>query len=156
MVMKNTYVKPEMQVEEFLANQYCSNCKSGEKYLFECNIGTIGTLYEETNGIPGLQTSKTYGTLTCTNTSWRHSHTDACYSSVTAPDTKVPGNFSGYSGCGKKHEADTQGDFVNGYNYRNGNTTKVIIWYSGSDHTSGSNVHVTTATQKESWEIVKS
>lgn len=43
--MKNTYVKPEMQVEEFLVNQYCSNCgKKDGKYIFTCDA-PAGTLY---------------------------------------------------------------------------------------------------------------
>ncbi|MCQ2267561.1 MAG: hypothetical protein MJZ83_01645 [Bacteroidaceae bacterium] len=48
--MKNTYVKPEMQVEEFLANNYCvSVCgKKDGKYIFTCDApaGNVHVTYK--------------------------------------------------------------------------------------------------------------
>lgn len=49
--MKNTYVKPEMQVEEFLANQYCSNCgKKDGKYIFTCDAPAGVIHYYDASG----------------------------------------------------------------------------------------------------------
>ncbi|MCQ2267559.1 MAG: hypothetical protein MJZ83_01635 [Bacteroidaceae bacterium] len=44
--MKNTYVKPEMQVEEFLANRYVAACGKTPDgvYHFKCDA-PAGTLY---------------------------------------------------------------------------------------------------------------
>ena len=44
------YVKPMMDSEVFVANEYVSAC-----YKINCNVPGTGYLYAETNGQPGLQ-----------------------------------------------------------------------------------------------------
>lgn len=48
--MKKSYVRPVMQCEEFAANEYVAAC-----YKINCNVPGRGSLYNESNGKPGLQ-----------------------------------------------------------------------------------------------------
>lgn len=52
--MKN-YVKPMMESEVFAANEHIAAC-----YVINCNVPGTGTLYAESNGVPGLQTIGNY------------------------------------------------------------------------------------------------
>ena len=62
--IKRKWGKPEVGVQLFMPNEYCVPCGDGTTmvtYEFWCNAGT-GDYYvwEETNGITGLQTSDGY------------------------------------------------------------------------------------------------
>lgn len=50
--MKREYVKPVMQGEAFVANEYVAAC-----YKINCNVPGSGSLWAETNGQEGLQMS---------------------------------------------------------------------------------------------------
>lgn len=146
--MKNQYVKPLLEVEEFLANSYCSNCGKtvDGDYLFECTF-SAGTLYLETNGLPGRQTDETRE-LTCTR--W-HIHNNNCYKTI--PKDQKIGSFSP---CKKTHKTSTMADFVDGYV----GTTPVTVWVEGTKNADGtwnwSNAHATDHVPQEHWTTEKS
>ena len=53
--------RPLTEVQKFEANEYVAACgESGVVYKFKCDAGggVYGSVYEETNGIPGLQTGR--------------------------------------------------------------------------------------------------
>ena len=132
------YVKPMMDSEVFVANEYFSACgDSGTTYLFKCDAGggESGNVYVESNDVEGLQT-KSSGNW------W-----DGTY---------VPADSSlgGYHACGTTHEADSDDDFLNGYYvpYWSDNVTKVIIWRGPYNN----NVHCTTNLNQDSWQTAKS
>ena len=135
--MKN-YVKPMMESEVFAANEYIAACgDSGTTYLFECNAGggTLGSVYQETNGKDGLQTHGGWGY------------------SADRQLTFWPVSY--YYACNEKHEADSTDDFLNGYYCARGNTTnaqQVVIW-RGED---GGDIHCTTKLDKTDWETGRS
>lgn len=135
--MKNEYVTPEMQVERFVANTHVSDCGDTEKlYKFKCDIGNFSALYEETNGVEGLQTSK---------------------SGSTPADTKIwSSNYSYRYGCNDYHEASTNDEFAQGYTTYNKKTTKVVIWYEDATKKNMDDVHVTTKINMDEWDIIKS
>ena len=122
------YVKPMMDSEVFVANQYFSACgDSGTTYLFTCDAGggAKGDVYVESNGQDGLQRD------------------DRCL---------TPGLLRYYHACNVTHYADTNDEFLNGYYVPfGGSAQKVIIW---TDH--GRNVHCTTNLNRDSWETTKS
>ena len=109
--MKN-YVKPMMESEVFAANEYIAACgDSGVVYNFTCDAGWTewfiipyrvgGSVYEETNNIPGLQTGLN-------------------------GDRRLT---SSYHPCDETHEADSGDDFLRGYLYNSSHGTKeVVIW----------------------------
>lgn len=138
--MKN-YVKPMMESEVFAANEYIAACgESGVVYKFKCDAGdgVYGSVYQETNGIPGLQTS-----------SWGGDRRIATYS-----NHWLLGE-SGYHACGTTHEAESDSGFYDGYYCAKGNTdnpVSVIIWKGEHNN----NVHCTTNLNKDEWETAKS
>ncbi len=125
------YVKPMMNSEVFMANEYISACgDSGTTYKFTCDAGSgvPGSVYLETNGEDGLQIRRDGG------------------------DTYL----SDYRACGTTHEADSDDAFLEGY-YVTGNwwsqqVTKVIVWRGPNND----NTHCTTNLDQESWETGKS
>lgn len=137
---KRAYSKPILESETFIPQNYIAACgDSGTVYKFTCDAGrgAYGSVYEETNGIPGLQTGANGDTRI------------AKYSSIFG----VP--ISGFHACGSTHEAESDSGFYDGYYCRSGNTNnaiKVIIWKG--EH--NDNVHCTTNLDKDSWETVKS
>ena len=59
--MKRVWCRPQTVVQKFEANEYVAACgDSGTVYKFTCDAGggVYGSVYEETNGIPGLQTGR--------------------------------------------------------------------------------------------------
>ena len=138
--MKN-YVKPMMESEVFAANEYIAACgDSGVVYNFKCDAGggIYGSVYQETNGTPGLQV-----------TGWDSDRRIATYS-----DSWLFGE-SGYHACGTTHEAESDSGFYEGYYCARGNTSNpvsVIIWKGEHNN----NVHCTTNLDKNSWETAKS
>lgn len=157
---KRKYVKPTLSGEEFIPQNYIAACgDSGAVYKFKCDAGggTTGTVYYETNGIPGLQKSSGCNcggyhmskegeflgvSWSCSNwvnqaDEYRTSSFHACVNDK---------NTQGI------HEANSTSDFINGYYVVNGNVTPVIIWKGANND----NVHCTTALDINSWETTKS
>ncbi|MCQ2267551.1 MAG: hypothetical protein MJZ83_01595 [Bacteroidaceae bacterium] len=103
--MKNTYVKPEMQVEEFLANQYVAACGDTEygNYKFLCNAG-----------------GGTYGAIFLKNS-------DGSY-------TRLSSSKDSFHACGESHETPVKDHYYEGLfdvdsNHSNGNESPCLIWY---------------------------
>ena len=115
--MKKIWTQPVAEVESFQANEYIAKCAdtTTRHYHFECNAGMYdgryeqGMLYQETNGIEGLQIGR-------------------------GGDKKL----HGYHACGILHHASTADVFSEGYylrylGYWDGyddeeNARKVVIW----------------------------
>ena len=58
---RRVWTRPLTEVQKFEANEYVAACgESGVVYKFKCDAGdgVYGSVYEETNGIPGLQTGR--------------------------------------------------------------------------------------------------
>lgn len=132
---KRVYAKPVLENETFIPQCYCSQCgEHGQKVYFECNASHIiggwgGTVYQETNGIDGLQLPG--------------KHDD--------PDTRL----SSYTPCSEKHITDKTDEFLKGYiscGVIEDWATPVLIW-RGID---GKNTHCTTKLNIDKWDIVKS
>ena len=133
------YVKPMMDSEVFAANEYCSACgDSGTTYLFKCDAGggESGNVYVESNGVEGLQTRREW--VGGWGGHWQ----------------EADRSLGGYHACGTTHEADSDGDFLNGYYvpYWSDDVTKVIIWRGPRND----NTHCTTNLDKNSWKIGRS
>lgn len=133
------YVKPMMDSEVFMANEFCSTCTTQEVYKFECNArgGVMGYVFEETNGQPGLQVIGNIFT-------------------GTPADTNLTSFLGGYHACGATHYVSVDNaDFVSGYyiTSKDGvDATPVTIWKGEN----GDNVHCTEALHPETWETVRS
>ena len=136
------YVRPMMESEVFAANEYIAACgDSGVVYKFRCDAGNgvYGSVYEETNGIPGLQTGRNGDDRLAT------------YSNGLFGE-------SGFHACDSTHEAESTSDFVNGYYCAKGdisNPLKVIVWKEPRGWWSD-NIHCTTNLDQDSWETAKS
>ena len=135
--------RPLTEVQKFEANEYVAACgDSGTTYLFKCDAGggVYGSVYEETNGISGLQTGR-----------WG--------------DTELAGysdswfGESGFYACNKTHEAESSNAFVNGYYCAKGDTrnpVSVIVWKEPRGGWLPDNIHCTTNLDMDSWETAKS
>ena len=136
------YVRPMMESEVFAANEYIAACgDSGVVYKFRCDAGNgvYGSVYEETNGIPGLQTGRNGDDRLVT------------YSNGLFGE-------SGFHACDSTHEAESTSDFVNGYYCAKGdisNPLKVIVWKEPRGWWSD-DIHCTTNLDQDSWETTKS
>ena len=125
--------RPLTEVQKFEANEYVAACESGTTYWFQCNAGSTvpfeNTVYEETNGEPGLQTGR---------------GGDRYRSST-------------YHACDKLHEVREGETFLEGYVvqdmgwFQEDKVIPVLIWTEG-----GTNTHCTTELHPENWEIAKS
>ncbi len=135
--------RPFTEVQKFEANEYVAACgESGVVYKFKCDAGggVYGSVYEETNGIPGLQTG-------------RRGDTEL------AEYSKGLLGESGFYACNKEHEAESNNAFVNGYYCAKGNTknpVNVIVWKEPRGWWMPDNIHCTTNLDKDSWETAKS
>ena len=140
--MKN-YVKPMMESEVFAANEYIAACgDSGVDYKFKCDAGdgVYGSVYEETNGIPGLQTGSRGDTILAR-------YSDGFWGE------------SGFYACNKTHDAESDNAFVNGYYCEKGdvkNPISVIVWKEPRGWFQPDNSHCTTNLDKDSWETARS
>ena len=135
--------RPFTEVQKFEANEYVAACgESGVVYKFKCDAGggVYGSVYEETNGIPGLQIGR-------------------------RGDTELAGysddwlGESGFYACNKTHEAESSNAFVNGYYCAKGNTknpVSVIVWKEPRGGWLPDNIHCTTNLDMDSWETAKS
>jgi len=107
--MKKAYVKPSMESEAFLPQDYIAAC-----YIVNCNVGSFDELWLESNGVPGLQRRR--------GGSWGNQY---------EADTKiVEGNLVG---CNKYHKGVTKDPVANGYIYSSGwwggsRTEEVFAW----------------------------
>ncbi len=120
---KKNYTRPVMDIELFVANNFCSACGDGTTmvtYEFWCNAGT-GDYYvwEETNGRDGLQTSGGYGY-----------NADKCWAGTN-------GTWYSYHPCNQSHSVTVpkgtsiDNIFPYGYISKNGNGsnyTRVRLW----------------------------
>lgn len=130
---KKAYIKPILESETFIPQSYCKACESGVTYWFECDAGShipgLNTVYEESNGIDGLQTGKNGDEV-------------RSYS---------------YHACNTRHEVRKNETFLKGYIVQHhifggyDETFDVLIW---TDH--GTNTHCTTELDENKWEIAKS
>ena len=141
--VKKEWIRPLTTVQKFEANEYVAACgDSGVVYNFVCDAGdgVYGSVYEETNGIPGLQTGRRGDTeLAGYSNSWF--------------------GESGFYACNKTHEAESSNAFVNGYYCAKGNTKnpiEVIVWKEPRGWLQPDNIHCTTNLDKDSWETAKS
>ncbi len=125
------YVKPTMDSELFVANEYVAACGDhGTVYKFVCDAGWTGitgsTVY--TNGPDGIMST----------------------------DDDI--SLGSYHKCGETHYASTTDEFIEGYLKKNvlgvpvGQPQKVIIWRGEN----GDNVHCTKNIDMNSWETAKS
>lgn len=142
--MRQVYESPKMFVQEFVPNEYVAACgDSGVVYKFKCDAGggVYGSVYEETNGIPGLQTGK-----------WGDRELAGYSNSIVWGE-------SGFYACNKTHEAESSNAFVDGYYCAKGNTQNpmdVIVWKEPRGWGWPDNIHCTTNLDKDSWETAKS
>lgn len=141
--MKKTWEEPKIMVQKFVANEYVATCgDSGTVYNFVCDAGNgvYGSVYQETNGQPGLQADG------------QNSDTRiATY--LELPLVGRP--LGGYHACGTTHKAESNSGFFDGYYCARGNTYNplpVIIWKG--EHSD--NVHCTTNLNIKNWETAKS
>lgn len=130
---KKVWVRPVTEVQQFEANEYVAACgDSGVVYKFKCTAGNgvSGSVYLETNGQEGLQTS----------------------------GRNADRYLSGYHACGTEHEAESTDDFLSGYYVVDGGwfgkdtITPVIVWRGPK----GDNTHCTDVLDKNEWETAKS
>lgn len=125
------YVRPMMDSEVFVANEYFSACGDENKvYKFVCDAGggTSGTVYEDSNN----------------NGKWDLTK-DKALTGYILPT---------YHACGKTHDAPTDDEFIKGFYLPNSNPFKVqnvIIWTDG-----GTNIHCTTNLEQDEWTTAKS
>lgn len=140
--MKKTWEEPRILVQQFMPNEYVAVCgASGTVYKFVCDAGNgvWGSVYQETNGQPGLQA---YGQ----NSDNRIS---------TYQESLFWGPVGGYHACGTIHEAESNSGFFDGYYCAKGDTDNpvpVIIWKG--EHSN--DVHCTTELDIKNWETAKS
>lgn len=127
---KKAYIKPALESETFVPQSYCNTCESGVTYWFECNAGSSisgrNKVYQETNGIEGLQTEG-WGS------DWLRSES--------------------YYACNKKHEVKKSDTFRKGYVVHDGIVENVLIWRGDGVFF---NTHCTTKLNEDEWEIAKS
>ena len=145
---KRKYVKPTLSGEEFVPQIYCTNCSGddfhGITYKFECNAGggASGKIYQETNGIAGLQRSGNADKHITDGSINRYTSYSACDETHTVT---IPAS--------SKDNLDTY--FPQGYFYRNSygkeQIINVRIWTANN-----TDIHATTNTQTTNWEIAKS
>ncbi|WP_296878347.1 hypothetical protein [Thomasclavelia sp.] len=138
-----SYLKPVFNVEHFTANEYVAACgDSGVVYKFKCDAGNgvYGSVYQETNKKPGLQTGRGGDTLLV-------DYSQGWF-----------GSERGFYACDKTHEAESDNEFVNGYYCAKGNTSNpvdVIVWKEPRGWFSP-NIHCTTNLDMSTWETAKS
>ena len=137
---KKTYVKPVLNSEEFVPQEYIAACgDQNVVYKFKCTAGggTHGDVFVDTNHNGFLDSRD---------------------------ENLTPGRSRYFHACKKTHEAPTTDEFLNGFFVPNGGNDRikskfgrpydvqsVIIWTNN-----GTNVHATEALDRNSWETAKS
>lgn len=130
---RNVWKQPLALVQKFEPNEYVAGCGDVDiTYWFECNAGSsisgMNTVYEETNGVDGLQTGR-------------------------GGDKR---RSSTYYACNERHKVREGETFLNGYvvvdrGWFGAETLPVLIWTEG-----GTNTHCTTELDMSKWEETKS
>lgn len=132
---KKMYIKPVLESETFVPQNYIAACGDTEygDYLFKCNVPR-GTLYYFKGRTP----------------------------SGPMPNYGQTGNrLGGYKPCSEKHQASTQDDFYWGYVDYNDNGEmnmgeEVIVWLERGWLGGIRDYHVTKELNQDSWEHAKS
>lgn len=137
---KQTWEEPQILVQKFIPNEYIAACGDhGKTYLFTCDAGggVPGSVYQETNGVNGLQTRGKN------------------------PDKEMTNYYAHYwyrtyfEACNEKHKAESDSVFLKGYYCAGGDTgnpVPVIIWKGEN----GDDIHCTTNLEMDSWETERS
>lgn len=115
--MRREYVKPVMQSEEFVANEYVAAC-----WTIHCNV-PYGTGYLETNGQADLQTGKNN------------------------PDRKLVENAWGCNEKHEAHGIDAAGPSANAYWVTGSGKNKEVMnvfYFHAKGHKGDSNHHFCT------------
>lgn len=134
---RRVWRRPLTMVQKFEANEYVAACESGTTYLFTCDAGggASGTVYVESNGAEGLQTTPEW----VGGWPWEGGYL-----------RDADRSLGGYHACQTTHEADSEDEFLNGYYVpRRGDAINVIIWRGPNND----NVHCTTELDKSDWEL---
>lgn len=131
--MRN-WERPMVVVDTFAANEFVSTCGDKNRiYKFKCDAGSKNFMDEY----------HTYDVYVDSNKNGQL-------------DYKDDQELGYYKACGKKHDAKTTDDFLNGFCVRNGwggtELIPVIIW-RGED---GHNIHCTTKLNMNEWTTEKS
>lgn len=146
MIMKK-YVKPQLETEEFVAQEYVAAC-----YIVNCNFPRNSSVWLETNGRQGLQTeavkeTQTFTTPQCGKTSWYHTHSEACYKkevTVAEADQLLLDGYT-WRGCNDKHIGVLKNPEFNGYYKSRGatnpSTCNLFVFEQGTSSGSHSNIH---------------
>lgn len=129
--MKKTWMEPQIEVQQFMANEYVAACHDMNRvYKFECKA-PAGTLYYYPDSDPS-----TTDTFTAVGTARR---------------------LGSYHPCNASHEASTQNDFYYGFvDYdedREPDTNEQVIVWRGP---SGNNGHANASVNMTEWETAKS
>lgn len=131
MLNKRMYIKPVLESETFVPQNYiaaCHDINKVYKFTSDAGGGKWGIVYLETNGDEGLQTG------------WGGDQ-----------------YLSTYHACGTTHEAKATDDFLDGYYVTSSwlggtKTTPVKVWRGPNND----NTHCTENLDIDSWETVKS
>ena len=120
--MKMRWEEPRIEVQKFIPNEYVAAC-----YVINCNVPGIGTLYAESNDVPGLQTKGNY-------------------LEDYAADKKLIG---GVEACHKWHKGVIQDNAptANGYWVQSREVTEVYWWRENLGSTY--DIHATTIMNQE-------
>ena len=130
------YVKPVMQCERFVTNEYVAACgDSGTIYKFECNAG---------------ERHQDYNVYLADGTPYATSGRDSGGCKT---------DYTSYSPCGEEHEAESDSIFLKGYMYKQafiggydtGQKIDVMIWTDNY-----TDVHCTRELDMSKWETAKS
>lgn len=139
--MKKAFSMPMIVVEQFVPNEYVSACGDENKvYKFVCDAGGgyFGGIWQESNGIEGLQT--------------RGGWLDVPPYYYTA-DERLSRSSDSFHACGAAHDAPVKDDFTENCYYRNASTGEVIsviVWRGDGD------LHATANLDMDSWTTAKS
>ncbi len=147
---KKIYEKPAMQVEAFIANDYCEDCSApghhGYTINFECNAGNRRRYYS-------IYKKNADGSRT--------------YFPAPASGTPTNGMDWGYHPCGETHQFDveamadlyTRNDIYQGWMIDDvfspgWDDLEVTIWTDGNK--SDEAIHCTTILDPKEWHLAKS
>ena len=133
--MRLRYEKPEINFDEFEANEYIAACgDSGYEYLFECNANSGGLF--NSGGSVYVDSNE--------NGRWDKPTWDG----------NGDDRLGSYYPCHEKHKTKDGEVFLDGFLVADMGTkrTKVKIW-RGED---GKNIHCTTNLNIDEWETAKS
>lgn len=120
--MRKEWMEPVIEVQEFVANEYVASC------------GNSGVVYKfKCDAGKG-----SYAVYVDTNNNGKLDRKDHW--------------LGDYHACGATHDASVRDEFLNGFIYRGGEYTPVVIW-RGED---GHNIHCTTELDINKWTTAKS